>query len=269
MPVERIQEFVSVLKQLKSEDSIKGLCQDELEYLGQDLALTSKRRSITRYRTAIKEIDPNHTALQFLKLGYHEARSYKAGYKKQIKAEQSNLKPLDADAMILKADELLQSDSYIALALGLMLLSGRRSTEILKTASFEPATEYSVIFSGQLKTKGSENAQTQPYEIPLLIEADRFIAAFNRLRQLKDLSGLSNDEVNRRCAKGLSDMVKKHFWQLVPGVTAKDLRAAYATIAESLYNIDTVSADVFFATVLGHSEDDLNTAQSYKDFYLI
>lgn len=269
MPVERIEEFIGVLKRVKSEETIKELCTEELQYLGEDLVLTSKRRSITRYRNAIKELDPDHTALQFLKLGYHEVRSYKAGYRKQIKAEQSNLKPLDADAMILKAEELLQSDSYIALALGLMLLSGRRSTEILKTATFQLATEYSVIFSGQLKTKDSDNAQTQPYEIPLLIEADRFLAAFNRLRQLKNLSSLSNDEVNKRCAKGLSEMVKKHFWALIPGVSCKDLRAAYATISEALYNVETVSADVFFATVLGHSADDLNTAQSYKDFYLI
>jgi hypothetical protein len=306
MAVERIQEFIAVLKQAKSEETIKGLCKDEVVYLGSDLALTSKRRSITRYRNAIKELDPNHVALQYFKLSYGETRSYKASYKKQIKAEQSNLKPLAADDIIIQAETLLESNSYLALALGLMLLSGRRATEILKTASFEPATEYSVIFSGQLKTKGSENAQTAPYEIPLLTSADRFLAAFSRLRQLRDFSTISNDEVNRKCAKSLSDQVKKHFWKLVKDsieaeisrliqkgenleskekkhllylqevsksslslIAVKDLRAAYITIAEDLYNLKSTSQDVFFANVLGHSEDDLATAQSYKDFYII
>ena len=38
--------------------------------------------------------------------------------------------------MIIKATELLDSTSYLNIALGLMLVTGRRSTEIIKTARF-------------------------------------------------------------------------------------------------------------------------------------
>jgi integrase len=269
MAVERTLAFVGRLKRFKREDSIEKYCKAELTYLTNELSPLSKRSAITNYRNAIRAWNPDHVALKYLKLSADESAQYRADYKTKVWEEQKNLKPLDAEAMISRAEELLKSQSYITVALGLMLLSGRRSTEILKTAEFEYATENSVIFSGQLKTKGSENAQTAPYEIPLLTSSDRFLAGFQRLRSLRDFSDMTNDQINNTCAKGLSIQVKKQFGHLIKGVATKDLRAAYATIAESLYNTPSCSSDVFFATVLGHSTDDLNTAQSYKDFYLV
>lgn len=268
MAVERIEEFIGVLKQARSEETIAGLCKDELRYLDGELALLSKRKSITNYRNAIRAIDPDHIALKYFKFGYQEYRSYRAGYRKQVAQDQRNLRPLDGETMILKAEELLDSDSYMTLALGLMLLSGRRSTEILKTANFEKVDENHLLFSGQLKTKGSDNAQTSPYVIPILCDADTFLSAFVQLRLLKDFSDVPNDKVSTNTTKNMGVICRKYFSSILPDVKPKDLRAAYATIAESIYKPSNMSQSAFFAQVLGHSADDVQTAQSYVDFYL-
>jgi len=72
------------------------------------------------------------------------------------------------------------------------------------------------------------------------------------------------------CSKELSLRVKKHFSEFVEGdITAKDLRAIYATIACAKYKKDNrKTPQCYYSEILGHSEDDLNTCNSYFDFYL-
>ena len=47
----------------------------------------------------------------------------------------------------------------------------------------------------------------------------------------------------------------------------KDLRAAYATIAWEWFAPPHIAQSAYFARILGHSELDLVTVQSYIDFY--
>lgn len=269
MAINRIEEFISAIASIDDEIQTEKLCEKELEYLRSELALTSVRRAVTRYRNAIAEISKTHPALKYLKLTRQEQATVKAATKSQVYSDHTNLRPIDADDLIIKATELLDSTSYLNIALGLMLLTGRRATEILKTASMTVATDDSVIFAGQLKTKGSDNAQTQPYEIPVLTNSQRIVDVLSQLRQFKDFSSLSNDQVHSRCNKSLNEYVKKHFGKLIPEVKLKDLRSAYATICHDLYCPDQISQTAYFAQILGHSKEDLTTAQSYQDFYLI
>ncbi|NJO97967.1 MAG: hypothetical protein HC764_19865 [Pleurocapsa sp. CRU_1_2] len=58
---------------------------------------------------------------------------------------------------------------------GLAVLTGRRCTEVIKTAQFEFKTKYSVIFTGALK-RGDEPVECV-FEIPTLCEAQLVIEA--------------------------------------------------------------------------------------------
>lgn len=208
MAVNRIQEFISVINNQTDESNIEVLCLSELTYLRSELALTSVKRAVTRYRNAFKEISDTHPCLNFFKLTRDEQASIKGATRSQVYADHTNLRPIDPDELILKACELLKSESYLNLALGLMLLTGRRSTEILKTAEMTVVSEDIVIFAGQLKTKGSDHAQILPYEIPVLTDSQTVINALAKLRQLRDFSNLTNDEVHSRANKSLSEAVK-------------------------------------------------------------
>jgi len=97
------------------------------------------------------------------------------------------------DALVRKAEELLKGKEWSQLALGITLATGRRLTEVLKTAKFSPKTASTLWFEGQLKTK---DRVLPPYEIPTLVEARLVLDAVKRLRESLDCSELSNDEVS-------------------------------------------------------------------------
>lgn len=268
MAINRIEDFITAINGLNDDTSIQNLCESELEYLRSELALTSTRRAVTRYRNAIKDLSDTHLGLKYFKLTREEQSTVKSATRSQVYSDHTNLRPIDPDELIIKACSLLSSTSYLNIGLGLMLLTGRRSTEVLKTAQMYQLSEESVIFSGQLKTKGSDNAQTNPYEIPVLTESRVVVHALAKLRDMKDFSGLTNDQVHSRANKSLNEYVKKHFGQIIPNVKLKDLRSAYATICHHFYCPSRVSQTAYFADVLGHSKEDLTTAQSYQDFYI-
>lgn len=268
MAINRIEEFISAIATVQDEIDIQKQCESELEYLRSQLVLVSVKRAVTRYRNAIKELSETHFALQYFKLTRKEQASIKAATKSQVYSDHTNLRPIDSDDLILRGIELLDSTSYLNIALGLMLLTGRRSTEVLKTAELTLVTDDSVLFTGQLKTKGSSNAQIDPYKIPLLTKSQIVVDALSKLRQLKDFSSLTNDQVHSRCNKSLNEYVKKHFCKLIPDVKLKDLRSGYATICHEFFCPDHISQTAYFAQILGHSREDLTTAQSYQDFYI-
>ena len=102
---------------------------------------------------------------------------------KQSTVKRINSKlPLYPQPLIEQAISGLDSDSWAKVAAALILLTGRRPTEISWSAQFAHHTDYSLIFSGQLK-KGLIEAES--FEIPTLIEGNRVLLAFNRLRQLQ------------------------------------------------------------------------------------
>jgi hypothetical protein len=98
----------------------------------------------------------------YLAVPPEETRAINAAYRQRIHKDQSNLIPLDPEAFIQTALELLAGDRYLEKGMGLMALTGRRPAEIFFSASFSlPKKKLpfpALIFSGQLKTPGDENA---------------------------------------------------------------------------------------------------------------
>jgi hypothetical protein len=161
----------------------------------------------------------------------------------------------DPDAIVARGADLLRSPRWEDIAVGLAVTTGRRLTEILKTAHFYPMSAYTVLFEGQLKQKAELLA---PYEIPTLVEADQVIEAAARLRTLLSCRDLENTEVERRYGPTVRATTHRHFQHLIR-IRANDVsvythacRAVYGRIATYYFAPPTVNALVYLATIQGH-----------------
>ncbi|MGF1489398.1 MAG: protelomerase family protein, partial [Prochloraceae cyanobacterium] len=123
-----------------------------------------------------------HLVSQSLKPTIQEWNERNQPVKKSTVNRINSKLPLYPKPIIERATELLESNSWAKVAAGLIALTGRRPTEIAWSGNFTPESNYSLIFSGQLK-KGA--IESQSFSIPTLIEADRILVAFQRLRNLQ------------------------------------------------------------------------------------
>jgi hypothetical protein len=160
------------------------------------------------------------------------------------------------DAIVAKAVELLGKREWAEVVAGLAVLTGRRSSELLSTAKFEKASQWSVTFTGALKRGGE--SQLLSFEIPTLTVADRVIAALAKVRhELPDATQLPAQEVNRRYGEKVAQACDRHFSGLVPPRAGDNLythlfRAVYATIATFWYCPPWVQETEYRAAIQGH-----------------
>jgi Telomere resolvase len=133
-----------------------------------------------------------------------------------------------------------------AAALG--LLTGRRTVELFKTATFTPKDEHSVLFSGQAK-KG-DFAEPDSYEVPVLAPPELINSALARLRAAKNCSAITYRDGNLRYANSCNSAVRRllgneyHF---------HTLRGIYAVISHNCCLPHRYSQNAFVAKVLGHA----------------
>lgn len=248
--------------------------------------LNTVKKALTDYRNEVSRVldgDELKFTLRYFTLTRDEWWALRRDYEAKVTAEAQNTRPIDAAKVLQIARENLGAAAYTRQAAALMVLTGRRSIEVLKLGGVKeiPGKSDAVLFSGQAKTKEIE---VPPYEIPVLAPPAEIVAAWAALRAKKDFSALEPQEVNARCAKSLNETVEAMYGTCAGGqkIRPKDLRAIYALICcETLKPIQT-SRTVFLATILGHrlydqeqgghpKEGILNRsiADSYEDFHLL
>lgn len=267
MAVNRINEFLEAVKICRSENEFKTLAYTELEYLDNHLVLSSKKRALTDYRNVLKLVYPiDHCIFKFLNLTREEKLIFTIDGKKQVKEDHTHLRSIDPIGFVEMGSELiLNRKSYSKVAIGLCLLTGRRDVEILKTANFDYISDNEVLFTGQVKRKNCEN---NPYPIPVLGNASQIIEALGFIRSKLDVTDVEIKTVHSKCNKTTNEAVKTTFCKLTPNISVKSLRAIYAEICVYWLCEKSMSKANFMAKILGHSELDLSTAQTYEDFYI-
>lgn len=187
----------------------------------------------------------------------------------------------EPDAIVAHAVRLLDSPEWAVLVAALAVLTGRRSSEILSTAVFEPASLWSVWFSGSLKRRGE--LQELRFEIPTLTTAQRVCEALQKVRlALPDAAKLTAGQVNQKYGAAVIRACDQHFANLVPLPQGKDnlythlFRSVYASIAAFWFCPPRVNETEFKAAIQGHyallDEQDpalrrsLAASRHYSDF---
>ncbi len=136
-------------------------------------------------------------------------------------------------------------------AAALLLVTGRRTIEVLSTADFQlgkgqTSAGYQCVFTGQAKT--SDGA---PYTIPLLAPYSVVRAALTKVRELYPVTGMSSEEVNQAYSTSINHVVKKRV-----ALKPHELRSVYAMATYELaetYTTKKPSLVGWIWQVLGHS----------------
>tara|TARA_B110000046_G_scaffold172982_1_gene195184 strand:+ start:150 stop:1277 length:1128 start_codon:yes stop_codon:yes gene_type:complete len=166
--------------------------------------------------------------------------------------------------------------SAAKMALGLLFMSGRRSTELLNLRStFDavPGRPYLTAFRGQLK-KRDEKASRQVYVIPLLCPYDDFATCLANLRgtrrqreilthraQVGD-AAFTNKQVAKVYTSQLHYAQKKHLPFLRK---THELRSLYVHFLDSMFS-HTLALPLLCQITLGH--DDMGESVHYASINL-
>lgn len=235
--------------------------------LEQGLQDTTVRGYLTAYRKAVTlEFGETTHLLKYLRLPKAKGQRIKSKYQAEIQSrtENNELTPIPNHLELINfACSLLESESYLKVALGLMLVAGRRSIEILKTAKFTtvPRKSFEVVFEGQAKLKDKIEV---PYTIPILAPAKAVIKALEYIReQKKEFATLTDKELNKKCGNSLNKTCKRLFELWLGGeCSPHDLRKAYAAIC--YHNTNKKNSFRGFASkILGHNSDSDLTTETY------
>lgn len=244
-----------------------ALATAEIRYLKKFYQLRYVRRILTDYRNAVRDAYGDHPVLDYLRPSAADQEIVAEVYRKQVHQDHLQLQAINPDSFLDVAMRAIIMAKDVYILAGLLLLTGRRPAELLWSGKFErvKGNDYALMFSGQLKTRESEFAQTGPYEIPILAHADEVLNAIERMRLGNAFSKAS--DVNRAKGKGIATAVDWVYGTLDVG-TAREIRKVYATIAYASLETKDISLVAYTARILGHATTDLQTALSYIAYYI-
>lgn len=306
------KEFLSELDKLSGQDSIKSFCSQKKQELideskqrsekrakqqNQELTETSWMNSVatnmSQIRNAIKSwqesitLDENNSYPQQTKDGvvnqhlallvmnfqsnFHKERTKPTEERKQ--SQRRNLVSIsDVNGYQAIIEKLLDSKGWREVAVGLIAATGRRASEILKTAEFDQIGQFEINFSGQLKAKGEER---EAYSTFTLIESNKVCDALLRLRRMPEIKELKkktlaeidsgrNSTVNKIVVETFSPIIEPPTGE--ERLSTKNLRASYAAIAIYLFCPWKQEPSQFIRERLGHTSDA--TASNYQDYQI-
>lgn len=187
------------------------------------------------------------------------------------------------------------------------LLTGRRIYEIFCQGAIVPQPivieqqknvagrgyeSWWILFTGQAKTRGREGTQfDKPFQIPTLTTAKDIVFAWTVLR-LSDEGQIWHEMSNEEFKNDLlrtpnpnaiypsirKELFSPHWPQSsledskntieTKRLTANNVRALYAEIADNFFRPKSQTKAAFFAEILGHTEKDIETANAYMKYYL-
>ena len=226
------------------------------QFIERGLTSPSQHKNrITDVRNAIKVFDPQHPTLDIVGLSKEQwiEVNANASFSTHNRETQFLTNP---NAIAQTALSLIKSNRWESIAAGSAVVTGRRVSEILKTAQFDLVSAHSVMFVGAAKRR-NESIPLK-FEIPTLVEANLVIDAISRLRTQLDTSGLTNRQINDKYEQAVARACDRSFRNLVPSRDGKNnlythlFRAVYATIATHWFCPPTVSDLEFRAYIQGH-----------------
>lgn len=284
-----IRESQASLMNLAKKGSLKEFKKEVLlvKKVLEEKALTNKTKAT--YYSRIKEVfrdgkllnPAKLKTLHLLNIAKEDTKINKLTYAKKIKeANYKLIKVLYYNDIIDFAYSLLESDDYIQVCNGLALITGRRSSELMKTASFSKVKK-SIIFKGQLKEKNRDDKKSLlGYEINFLTtnlntenidfinKKIKFIRTEFNKKHMLSTSKLTPYEIQKIDNALLNSEAKRLFKPLFRLNSFKDLRALYICILSALKRNETTTQSQFFSDLLGHSITSKEVQASYNKYLI-
>ncbi|UXS02411.1 telomere resolvase [Agrobacterium tumefaciens] len=278
----RISDFISSMNGMSSKEDMVALWENELQSMD-GRARTTIISYITKYRNAIKEAFGDEHPM--LKIATGDAAMYddqRRAKMEKIATKHGALITFQNYKQVLKiCADCLQSSDPLMIGIGLIGLTGRRPYEVFTQAEFSPApygkgvSKWSLLFSGQAKTKQGEGTKFGvTYEIPVLTRSTVILAAYERLR--KSSQGIlwhkmSIDDFAAATRLPLREAVFNIFENVWPEEELPKpygLRHLYAEVSYHFFAPPHVTKNSYFAAILGHNNNDLETSLSYMTYTL-
>jgi outer membrane murein-binding lipoprotein Lpp len=241
---------------------------------------------IIKQDTGQKETIQQHYAQLYLKYDPEDYLSFKKDGKGRNNIKQDKPQPIILPKYIDKVNQLLQSDSYTELAVGIAAATGRRFSEVMQRGTISLpenlGSEYKFLFEGQLKKN-----QAQSYLTYSLVPSSVVVEAISRFRELpkiKELEGASIKKINTLTNPTVNYQVKRHFQdtgiisvlESEQAVTVQNLRGAYGAIATHFFCPSLAQFPRFLSSSLGHligselSDRSLSSStEHYFHYYLV
>jgi hypothetical protein len=213
---------------------------------------------------ALKTINEQHPAIVLVSPTAEEYRELNDAQRGKLADRETRyFTSNQAQILVDRATDLLESAEWSDVGAGLAVLIGRRISEIL-LSSFSPKSAWSLSFSEMAK-KADTGGLT--IEIPTLAPAEMVLNAIERLQKglrVEDLkvnslsSKMAKQTVNQRFSDPVAAKCVEHFSDLILARSDRDnlythiFRACYATIAAHWFCPPNVPEHNFKAEIQGH-----------------
>jgi integrase len=227
----------------------------ECKNLVEATALQRRWRYTETLKKDLAQLHLYPAELDKLALSPAERDENNAIQEKQATLKLSQAVEFDLPEMLNKVMPHLNGAEFGPVVVALLLATGRRTAEILKTAKFTYVSEYRVLFEGQLKTRGAG----EPYEIDLLAPAQQVMTALAWLRKNHDTTNLTEVMVNSKYGKKVKTAVAK-----ACKVNPHNLRGINAVACWKLFG-QKQSMMGYLQQQLGHQAASASTAR-YQTF---
>lgn len=276
----RVSDFISATNGLTTKQDMQALWDTEMASMG-DKAQATVISYITKYRNAIREAFGDDHPMLRIAAGtpqlYDEARKAKMA---KIAVKHGSLITFENYSEVMRrCRRYLLSSDPLTIGIGLIGTTGRRPFEVFTQAELTPApygkgvSKWSVLFNGQAKTKQGEGTKFGvTYEIPVLEQSRIVLDAYHRLRDSSDGKlwlGMSVDDFSSDARLPLRDAMIAKFedvWPKEEPPKPYGLRHLYAEIAYRNFAPPRVTKNSYFAAILGHNNNDLETSLSYMSY---
>ncbi len=263
---------ISTIKAIKNTalKNLGVLLQNEILYLNQKYPnITTLKRVFTHIRNELKQADLSvkklDLCLAYYKLNHKQQAWFENYTDKKLTNRRDELTPInDPLGLIDCLKNLLKSDHKIEVLIAIAGLTGRRVAEVGCSANFALKDKNTLLFSGQLKTKGRDDVET--LIIPCLTDTIEVIKAHTKLKVA--LGDLDPESFHNTYSRSISTTYHKHFEKFyeMPH-QVKDLRAFYAEYCYLIHD-PLVAKTKYFSQILGHGKEDATTGNHYERFKL-
>lgn len=276
----RVSNFISATNHVTTKQEMELLWAAEIHSM-QDKSKATMISYITKYRNALREAFGDDHPMLRIAAGapelYEEARRTKM---QKIAEKHGSLILFEKYHEVMQiCRKCLSSDDPLTLGIGLLGTTGRRPFEVFNKAEFWHApygngtAKWSLLFKGQAKTKQGEGTKFGiTYEIPVLEKSAAVLDAYQRLRASHEgraWAEMSLDEFTADARLPLRERVLQLFSHLWPAQELPHpygLRHLYAEIAFRNFAPPSVTKNSYFAAILGHNNNDLETSLSYMTY---